>query len=381
MTPTEAAALERLARGLALEAHGEQQDLRGRPYGLHLAAVAGLVQPGIQRAAAWLHDVLEDTALTSDDLRRNGVPDQVVALVEAVTRNDGDSYTEHIQRVSAAGTDAVAIKRADLEDHAAAPPNLARRYAKAWKALAQETDPRSRTALQTAREHTRERRGRHEYARAEPAPDRVTIEANATAVIHRLLNGHCPEEAAWSLTRIASAVLDHDTTHGDRQSLPEGTYVQETRTKGHPPKAGAVYAELTKLDLVVRIDDAWRLDAPPTEPVSFETWGLKLRLEASSTRAIAAPRNYAWGFYGTWEASDNGRTWNVTTEDAWLAVLATYGTGGRGTSEDRALREVLDSPSGRRYADRVAEALQRNRGHVGSAVRDAGRPTDRDAVR
>ena len=55
---------ERLARGLAIEAHRGQTDRVGDPYWLHLAAVSAVVEPGTERETAWLHDVLEDTDRT-----------------------------------------------------------------------------------------------------------------------------------------------------------------------------------------------------------------------------------------------------------------------------------------------------------------------------
>lgn len=62
------------AMRFAIERHGEQKrKYTGYPYWLHLAEVAGLVAaiPGATPemiAAAWLHDVLEDTDATFDEL-------------------------------------------------------------------------------------------------------------------------------------------------------------------------------------------------------------------------------------------------------------------------------------------------------------------------
>ncbi|GAA4881806.1 phosphohydrolase [Kitasatospora terrestris] len=86
---------------LAAEAHAGQTDRIGVPYVEHVRAVADGVAPfgtGL-RMAALLHDVLEDTALTAEDLLRAGVPAAVVATVVRVTRVPGAGYEEMLREV------------------------------------------------------------------------------------------------------------------------------------------------------------------------------------------------------------------------------------------------------------------------------------------
>ena len=92
-----------LAEELARRYHAGQVDRLGVPYIDHPRAVVDLLEkaPAPWRAAAWLHDVLEHTDATADDLRAAGVPDDVVAVVEVLTRRPGEDYLDFIGRVCA----------------------------------------------------------------------------------------------------------------------------------------------------------------------------------------------------------------------------------------------------------------------------------------
>ncbi|MFC6594018.1 phosphohydrolase [Kitasatospora paranensis] len=86
---------------LAAEAHAGQFDRIGVPYVEHVRAVAAGVAPfgtGM-RMAALLHDVLEDTPVTADDLLRAGVPFGVVATVRRVTRAPGVAYPAMLRQI------------------------------------------------------------------------------------------------------------------------------------------------------------------------------------------------------------------------------------------------------------------------------------------
>ncbi|HEY0398364.1 MAG TPA: HD domain-containing protein [Acidimicrobiia bacterium] len=103
-----------LAETLARRYHAGQVDRLGAPYVDHPAAVAGLLAgtPEVWRAAAWLHDVLEHTDATAEVLRAEGVPAEVVRLVEVLTRRPGEDYLDFIGRVCADPA-AVRVKIAD----------------------------------------------------------------------------------------------------------------------------------------------------------------------------------------------------------------------------------------------------------------------------
>ncbi|MYU24608.1 HD domain-containing protein [Streptomyces sp. SID8352] len=99
----------------AAAAHAGQVDKIGVPYIEHVRAVAaGLAPFGDELVmAGLLHDVIEDTDWTAEQLRGAGVPDYVVALVEAVTNQRGLPYEEKVARITGQGRDAVLLKIAD----------------------------------------------------------------------------------------------------------------------------------------------------------------------------------------------------------------------------------------------------------------------------
>lgn len=84
---------------LAAEAHAGQVDRIGVPYVEHVRAVARGLAPfgaGLQMAGL-LHDVLEDTATTADDLLDAGVPPTVVDIVRRVTNRPGVPYQDMLR--------------------------------------------------------------------------------------------------------------------------------------------------------------------------------------------------------------------------------------------------------------------------------------------
>ncbi|MBE5477870.1 hypothetical protein E3G68_005203 [Mycobacteroides abscessus] len=93
-----------VAREFARRAHVGQRDKAGREYfDGHLTPIASAAQvfgPDVV-AAAWLHDVLEDTAATAQDLARAGIPAHIIAGVESVTRRPDETYSQLIQRACA----------------------------------------------------------------------------------------------------------------------------------------------------------------------------------------------------------------------------------------------------------------------------------------
>ena len=108
-------ALERAVQ-LATKRHAGQADKAGQPYLLHLLRVMHHVEGDIAKQAAVLHDVLEDTEATADELLRAGIDPQAVSVVQRLTRGKGDSYWEYVVRIA---EDPIArqIKMADLHDN------------------------------------------------------------------------------------------------------------------------------------------------------------------------------------------------------------------------------------------------------------------------
>lgn len=91
-------------RDLVARAHAGQVDKLGRDYmAHHLEPIAALlVDEGDDAVmAGLLHDILEDTDVTSEDLLEAGVPARVVRAVESVSKRPGEDYDELIDRAAA----------------------------------------------------------------------------------------------------------------------------------------------------------------------------------------------------------------------------------------------------------------------------------------
>jgi (p)ppGpp synthase/HD superfamily hydrolase len=101
------------ARELANRAHEGQTDLAGEPYIGHIYTVVAGVESEDAKTVAYLHDIVEDTHYTLDDLR-NYFPPHIVDAVEHLTRREGESYTDFIRRVRQNKL-ATEVKVADLE--------------------------------------------------------------------------------------------------------------------------------------------------------------------------------------------------------------------------------------------------------------------------
>jgi hypothetical protein len=108
--------LESAARKVAMTAHAKQTDKTKVPYWHHLKAVADGVRllggTDEEIAAAWLHDILEDTPLTAADL--TWVPLHTIEIVKAVTKRNGERQEDYLERVVKAGRGAMLVKVADL---------------------------------------------------------------------------------------------------------------------------------------------------------------------------------------------------------------------------------------------------------------------------
>ena len=112
---------------VARAAHAGQTDKAGRPYTEHLRAVAEGVRArggdDEQIAAAWLHDAVEDDALTEQWLEEAGLSRRTKDIVRAVTKRPAEPPEAYAARILA--TDgALLVKEADLA-HNADPARLA----------------------------------------------------------------------------------------------------------------------------------------------------------------------------------------------------------------------------------------------------------------
>ena len=102
---------------IAARAHEGQQEKDGQAYIMHPLRVMSAVEGEEARIVAVLHDVIEDSPITAEDLRREGFGEAIVAAVERLTHRKDDPYAEYVIRCK--GNDiARRVKLADPEDNA-----------------------------------------------------------------------------------------------------------------------------------------------------------------------------------------------------------------------------------------------------------------------
>ena len=104
---------------IAAKAHNGQFDKGGNPYILHpLRVMLNFCEyePDSVKICAVLHDVVEDSDITLDDLRTEGFSDEVIAALACLTKKQGENYDDFISRVL---TNEIAckVKRGDLADN------------------------------------------------------------------------------------------------------------------------------------------------------------------------------------------------------------------------------------------------------------------------
>ena len=137
--------LEEQARRYATEVHaaaGQRRKYTDEPYIVHPAAVVELVRSVTDNeqmlAAAWLHDTVEDTCTTLDDIARQ-FGDEVASLVSMLTnkkqpqaKNRAARKVAHFRHTAQAAPEAQTIKLADVIDNTRAivqyDPHFARLY-------------------------------------------------------------------------------------------------------------------------------------------------------------------------------------------------------------------------------------------------------------
>ena len=88
-----------LAYEIASKYHAGQLDKSGKDYINHPVAVAAKLKSEDEKIVALLHDTLEDTSLTKNDLEAFGFEANIVEAVVAITRLKDEDYFEFIRRV------------------------------------------------------------------------------------------------------------------------------------------------------------------------------------------------------------------------------------------------------------------------------------------
>lgn len=104
------------ATDIAIEAHAGQYDKNGQPYLLHVLRVMNAGQTLQEKIVGALHDVIEDSDITLEDLAREGFSQEILDAVDAMTHTDSETYDEYVQR-AAQNPIAVRVKLNDLTDN------------------------------------------------------------------------------------------------------------------------------------------------------------------------------------------------------------------------------------------------------------------------
>ena len=132
---------------IALAVHTGQTDRYGKPYILHVLSVGMQGKTDIEIAAGFLHDVIEDSNdWTIERLTEEGFPEEVLHIVDRLTKRDGEEWDNYINRVlTHAG--AMRVKLYDLEHNMNAQriPEFGekeyerfQRYVRAWQRITSE---------------------------------------------------------------------------------------------------------------------------------------------------------------------------------------------------------------------------------------------------
>ena len=105
--------LTKKALKLCFEAHKEQTDKTGLPYVFHPFHLAEQMDDEISTVCALLHDVVEDTDMTLQDLSKMGFPAEVIDVLALLTHTEDVPYMDYVREI-AKNPVAKKVKLADL---------------------------------------------------------------------------------------------------------------------------------------------------------------------------------------------------------------------------------------------------------------------------
>ncbi len=108
--------LVELCRQIAHEAHRGQTRRDGKtPYIEHIEKVVELVGEDEElQCIAWLHDVIEDSGYTMQDLYDLKIPAGIVYIVDILTHRKNHSYINYIDNINHSDERAAIVKIADI---------------------------------------------------------------------------------------------------------------------------------------------------------------------------------------------------------------------------------------------------------------------------
>lgn len=84
---------------LCFEAHKDQKDKSGLPYVFHPFHIAEQMQDEESTVVALLHDVIEDTDYTTDDLKALGFCERIIEAIALLTHSPDVSYEDYLRGI------------------------------------------------------------------------------------------------------------------------------------------------------------------------------------------------------------------------------------------------------------------------------------------
>ncbi len=140
-----------LALSIARQAHEGQLDKAGVDYIEHPIYVVSQVDTEEEKAVALLHDVIEDSSVTAEELLNAGLPETVVTAIQILSKKKGQDYQTYLENVKSNPLARV-IKLADLKHNSdlSRLPSISakdrerlKKYKKAMDFLSSELHPKS----------------------------------------------------------------------------------------------------------------------------------------------------------------------------------------------------------------------------------------------
>lgn len=89
------------AKRIAYKAHEGQTDMSGMPYIEHPLVVSYRCSSIDSKIVGMLHDVIEDTDISYDDLRAEGFPEHIIEAIRCVTKEEGWDEGSYFTRIKA----------------------------------------------------------------------------------------------------------------------------------------------------------------------------------------------------------------------------------------------------------------------------------------
>ena len=105
--------LTKQALKLCFESHKEQTDKSGMPYVFHPFYLAEQMTDEETTVVALLHDVVEDTDITFEDLEKQGFSDEIVNVLKLLTHDKNTPYMDYVAEIKK-NKIATKVKLADL---------------------------------------------------------------------------------------------------------------------------------------------------------------------------------------------------------------------------------------------------------------------------